>query len=225
MLIEIRDLIKTYHMGSEEVPALRGVNVQINTGDYVALTGPSGSGKSTLLHLLGCLDTPTSGKYHLAGQNVASMKDAALARIRNREIGFVFQSFNLLPRASALHNVEVPLIYRDVGARERRRQAYEALELVGLGDRVSHRPTQMSGGQQQRVALARALVVKPAILLADEPTGNLDSTTGRELLEIFEQLHQQGQTLVLVTHDNAVATHARRHIALRDGLIEYDNAA
>jgi len=212
-------------MGSEEVRALRGVDLDVETGAYVALTGPSGSGKSTLMHLLGCLDTPTDGTYRLAGLSVASMRDAGLAHIRNQEIGFVFQSFNLLPRASAAQNVEVPLIYRGLGRRERRARARDALDKVGLADRLSHRPGQMSGGQQQRVALARALVTDPEILLADEPTGNLDTATGRDILDLFDDLHAHGQTIVLVTHEEAVAERAKRHIGLRDGVIQYDDAA
>jgi len=223
VLIEVRDLEKTYRLGSVEVKALRGVDLDVDEGEYVALTGPSGSGKSTLMHLLGCLDTPTSGGYRLGGADVGTMGDRALARIRNGRIGFVFQTFNLLPRATAVHNVEVPLIYAGVRARERRRRAAEALQLVGLGDRVHHRPSELSGGQRQRVAVARALVVRPNILLADEPTGNLDSATGDEILRLFEELHEQGQTIVLVTHEPEVAARARRHILLRDGRIASDD--
>jgi len=224
MLINIRDLHKVYKLGSERVHALQGIDLDVNEGEYVALTGPSGSGKSTLMHLVGCLDTPTGGTYRLAGQDVSALSDAELARIRNRKIGFVFQTFNLLSRATAFHNVEVPLIYGGARARERRRRTLEALERVGLSDRMNHKPSELSGGQRQRVAIARALVVNPSILLADEPTGNLDTATGESILELFEQLHEQGQTIILVTHEHDVAAHARRHIVLRDGRVESDDA-
>ncbi len=224
MLIEMRGIEKVYKLGSERVNALRGIDLDVSEGEYVALTGPSGSGKSTLMHLIGCLDSPTAGRYLLAGSDVSSMSDAALARVRNRQIGFVFQTFNLLPRATALHNVEIPLIYGGYGTRERRRRATAALERVGLADRMKHQPNQMSGGQRQRVAVARALVTDPSILLADEPTGNLDTATGNSILELFAQLHASGQTIVLVTHEADVAAHARRHIVLRDGKIESDGA-
>jgi putative ABC transport system ATP-binding protein len=225
MLIELHDLRKSYRLGGIEVPALRGVNLEIDEGEYAAITGPSGSGKSTLMHLIGCLDTPTSGSYRLGGAEVWRMSDRELARARNREIGFVFQTFNLLPRASALHNVEVPLIYGGVRRRERRSRAIEALDSVGLSDRMKHRPSELSGGQRQRVAIARALVTKPRILLADEPTGNLDTATGKSILEKFQELNESGQTIILVTHESDVATRARRRISLRDGVIETDETS
>src|SRR5712664_324364 len=209
-------------MGSETVRALRGVSIQIRKNEYVAVMGPSGSGKSTLMNLVGCLDTPTSGEYWLNAQKVSDLDDDALARIRNKEIGFVFQTFNLLPRATALHNVELPLIYAGHGARERRAQAAHALERVGLADRMEHRPNELSGGQRQRVAIARALVNEPSILLADEPTGNLDSTTSGEIMRVFEGLAEQGQTVIMVTHEADIAAHARRVILLRDGLVASD---
>src|SRR5574342_1376713 len=201
-LIETRDLWKTYVMGEEEIHALRGVSIVIEGGEYVAIMGPSGSGKSTLMNLIGCLDTPTKGSYLLNGKEVASMNDDDLARIRNEEIGFVFQTFNLLPRATALHNVELPLVYAGLPARARRQQAAHALERVGLGDRMEHRPNELSGGQRQRVAIARALVNNPSIILADEPTGNLDSTTSHEIMRFFDQLHHQANTIILVTHEH-----------------------
>jgi putative ABC transport system ATP-binding protein len=225
MLIELHDLRKSYRLGGIEVPALRGVNLEIDEGEYAAITGPSGSGKSTLMHLIGCLDTPTSGSYRLGGAEVWRMSDRELARARNREIGFVFQTFNLLPRASALHNVEVPLIYGGVRRRERRSRAIEALDSVGLSDRMKHRPSELSGGQRQRVAIARALVTKPRILLADEPTGNLDTATGTSILEMFQELNHSGQTIILVTHETDVAKRARRRISLRDGVIETDDTS
>jgi len=226
-LIETKDLWKTYQMGQEQVHALRGVSIQIERGEYVAIMGPSGSGKSTLMNLIGCLDTPTKGSYMLNGKQVGQMNDDELARIRNEEIGFVFQTFNLLPRATALHNVELPLVYAGVTARERLDRANQALTKVDLNDRKSHRPNELSGGQRQRVAIARALVNNPSILLADEPTGNLDSKTGEEILGLFSKLHQGGNTIILVTHEPDVAAHARRVISIRDGQVEKDirNAA
>ena len=221
-LIETRDLWKTYTMGSEKIHALQGVSMEIERGEYVAIMGPSGSGKSTLMNLVGCLDTPSKGSYLLNGHEVRTMDDDELARIRNEEIGFVFQTFNLLPRATALHNVELPLVYAGVSGSVRRDRALEALERVDLGDRVTHRPNQLSGGQRQRVAVARALVNNPSILLADEPTGNLDSKTGLEIMALFERLHGTGNTIVLITHEPGVAKYAHRVIHLRDGLIERD---
>jgi putative ABC transport system ATP-binding protein len=221
-LIETRDLWKTYVMGSEEIHALQGVSIEIERGDYVAIMGPSGSGKSTLMNLIGCLDTPSKGSYLLNGKEVAAMNDDELARIRNEEIGFVFQTFNLLPRATALHNVELPLIYAGVPSKERQERARGALEKVELTSRASHRPNELSGGQRQRVAIARALVNDPSILLADEPTGNLDSKTGVEIMAVFERLHAAGNTIVLVTHEPDIASHAHRTISIRDGLVEKD---
>jgi putative ABC transport system ATP-binding protein len=222
LVIQIRDLTRVYDMGAEKVHALRGVSVEIRRNEYVAIMGPSGSGKSTLMNVIGCLDTPTSGEYWLNGQEVSRMPDDALARVRNREIGFVFQTFNLLPRASALQNVELPLVYGGVPARARRERARVALDRVGLGDRVDHRPNELSGGQRQRVAIARALVNEPAILLADEPTGNLDSATSEEIMKVFETLHVQGQTVIMVTHEADIAAHAERVVVLRDGRIGSD---
>jgi putative ABC transport system ATP-binding protein len=222
LVIDIRSLTRDYQMGTEEVHALRGVSLQIRRNEYVAIMGPSGSGKSTLMNLIGCLDTPTSGEYWLNGQEVSRMPDDALARVRNREIGFVFQTFNLLPRASALQNVELPLVYGGVAARTRRERARTALNRVGLGDRMDHRPNELSGGQRQRVAIARALVNEPAILLADEPTGNLDSTTSEEIMRVFETLHAQGQTVIMVTHEADIAAHAARVVVLRDGRVASD---
>jgi putative ABC transport system ATP-binding protein len=221
-LIETIDLWKTYVMGSEEIHALRGVSIQIERGEYVAIMGPSGSGKSTLMNLIGCLDTPSKGTYLLNGKEVSTMNDNELARIRNEEIGFVFQTFNLLPRATALHNVELPLVYAGVPAKDRQERARRALEKVELTDRMFHRPNQLSGGQRQRVAIARALVNNPSILLADEPTGNLDSKTGNEIMSLFERLHKAGNTIVLVTHEADVAAFAYRTIQIRDGRVEND---
>ena len=222
LVIRIEGVTKLYRMGAETVHALRGVNVEIRRNEYLAIMGPSGSGKSTLMNMLGCLDTPTGGRYDFNGKNVAHMVDDELAEIRNREIGFVFQTFNLLPRSDALHNVELPLVYAGVGPAERRERALEALRNVGLGDRVHHKPNELSGGQRQRVAIARALVNRPSILLADEPTGNLDSRTGEEIMALFEQLYDQGNTIIVVTHEEDIARHARRIVRLRDGLIERD---
>ena len=221
-VIVTRNLHREYDMGGEIVRALRGVDVMIRRNEFVAIMGPSGSGKSTLMNLIGCLDTPTQGEYWLNGHRVSELGDDELARIRNREIGFVFQTFNLLPRADALHNVELPLVYAGVSTRERRERAEEALGRVGLGDRMRHRPNELSGGQRQRVAIARALVNRPSILLADEPTGNLDSTTSAEIMEFLEELHRQNQTILLVTHEHDIAVHAKRQIHLLDGKVERD---
>ena len=221
-VIRTEGLRKDYTLGAETVHALRGVNLAVARNEYVAIMGPSGSGKSTLMNLVGCLDTPSAGEYWLNSKPVARLNDDELAAIRNREIGFVFQTFNLLPRATALHNVELPLIYGGTGSRERREKAENVLERVGLADRMDHRPSELSGGQRQRVAVARALVNDPAILLADEPTGNLDTQTGNEIMALFEELHDSGQTIILVTHEHDIAEHAHRQITLRDGLIESD---
>jgi putative ABC transport system ATP-binding protein len=221
-LIEMRDLVKIYKVGSEQVHALRGLNLAIGSNEYLAIMGPSGSGKSTLMNLIGCLDTPTSGDYYLAGENVARLTDGRLAEIRNQRIGFVFQTFNLLPRATALHNVELPLIYAGMKASLRHRKAKEALAVVGLEDRMHHRPNELSGGQRQRVAIARAIVTNPSIILADEPTGNLDSKTGTEIMKIFEQIYGAGNTILLVTHEEDIARYTRRIVRLRDGQIESD---
>ena len=224
MLIELENVGKIYTMGAEEVHALREVDLGIEQNAYVAIMGPSGSGKSTLMNILGCLDTPTFGTYRLAGVDVSDMNENELAEVRNRQIGFVFQTFNLLPRSTALHNVEIPLIYSGVRRRVRRRRAEEALERVGLADRMNHRPTELSGGQRQRVAIARALVNTPSIILADEPTGNLDSRTGEEILGIFKALHEEGNTVILITHEASIAQYARPIIRILDGRIDTDEA-
>jgi putative ABC transport system ATP-binding protein len=221
-LIETRDLWKTYQMGDEQIHALQGVSIAIERGEYVAIMGPSGSGKSTLMNLIGCLDTPSQGTYLLNGKEASQMNDNELARIRNEEIGFVFQTFNLLPRATALHNVELPLVYAGVPKRDRLERAKGALEKVELTSRMHHRPNELSGGQRQRVAIARALVNNPSILLADEPTGNLDSKTGVEIMALFDRLHHGGNTIILVTHEADIAAHAHRVIAIRDGRVERD---
>ena len=221
-VIVARQLKREYDMGGEIVRALRGVDLAIGRNEYVAIMGPSGSGKSTLMNLIGCLDSPDGGEYWLNGQLVSAMSDDALARVRNKEIGFVFQTFNLLPRATALQNVELPLVYAGIPADERKKRATAALEAVQLGPRLHHRPNELSGGQRQRVAIARALVNKPSILLADEPTGNLDSTTSQEIMRVFEELSRQGQTVVMVTHEPDIAAHARRVVVLRDGVVESD---
>jgi len=223
-MIELEQITKVYQMGTVEVHALRGVSLQIDQGEFVSIMGPSGSGKSTLMNVLGCLDAPTEGSYRLHDQDVGRLNDRQLARIRNKEIGFVFQQFNLLPRTPALRQVELPLLYAGVGRGERHKRARAALETVGLGDRASHKPDELSGGQQQRVAIARALVTRPSIIMADEPTGNLDSRSGQEILTIFDQLNAQGITVIFVTHDREIAAHSRRVIRLRDGLLERDEA-
>lgn len=223
VVINLQQITKLYDMGgAEEVHALRGVSLQIHGNEYVAIMGPSGSGKSTLMNIIGCLDTPTSGLYEFNGVNVSDMNDNQLAKVRNKEIGFVFQTFNLLARSNALHNVELPLIYGGVSSSDRKRLAAEALEQVGLADRKTHKPNELSGGQRQRVAVARALVNKPSILLADEPTGNLDTKTGDEIMTLFEELHRKGNTIIVVTHEESVAEHAHRIIRVRDGLVEND---
>jgi putative ABC transport system ATP-binding protein len=221
-VIDAHDLWRTYVMGAEEIHALQGVSFNVQRGEYLAVMGPSGSGKSTLMNLIGCLDSPSRGQYFLGGKLVSEMNDDELAAIRNREIGFVFQTFNLLPRATALHNVELPLVYAGVPKEERLERARQALENVDLGDRLAHRPNELSGGQRQRVAVARALVMGPSILLADEPTGNLDSTTGEEIMRLFEKLNASGNTIILVTHERDIAAHAHRTIHIRDGKIESD---
>ncbi len=222
LVIQILDLTREYLMGSERVQALRGVSLEIRRNEYLAIMGPSGSGKSTMMNMLGCLDTPSSGEYWLNGQEVSRMPDDALARVRNKEIGFVFQTFNLLPRATALQNVELPLVYAGVSGKERRERARRALERVGLGNRIDHKPNELSGGQRQRVAIARALVNDPSILLADEPTGNLDSATSTEVMRVFDLLHRQGQTIIVVTHEADIAAHAERVVTLRDGRVAND---
>jgi putative ABC transport system ATP-binding protein len=221
-VIHLEDVHKVYHTGEVDVHAVRGVTLEIRRGEFVAVMGASGSGKSTLMNLIGCLDTPSTGEYWLNGQRVSDLSDDSLAHIRNKEIGFVFQTFNLLPRATALHNVELPLIYAGLPARDRHAQAARALERVGLSDRMDHKPNELSGGQRQRVAIARALVNDPSILLADEPTGNLDSTTSQEIMGVFGDLHRQGQTIVMVTHEADIAAHAERVVTLRDGLVATD---
>ena len=223
-IINIEHIAKIYQVGSEEVHALRDISMHIDKNEYVAIMGPSGSGKSTLMNMLGCLDTPTSGKYDFAGHNVSEMSDNDLAKIRNKEIGFVFQTFNLLPRSDALHNVELPLIYAGIPSSERRERAEQTLIDVGLKERIHHKPNELSGGQRQRVAIARALVTKPSIILADEPTGNLDSKTGEEIMILFNEIYEKGNTIILVTHEEYIAEHAARIIRLKDGLIEKDES-
>jgi putative ABC transport system ATP-binding protein len=221
-MIEVKHITKIYQMGEVEVHALRGVSLQIEQGEFLSIMGPSGSGKSTLMNVLGCLDAPTEGRYHLHGQDVSHLSDTQLARVRNREIGFVFQQFNLLARTTALRQVELPLIYAGVASRERKARARAALETVGLGDRMGHKPDELSGGQQQRVAVARALVTEPSIIMADEPTGNLDTRSGNEVLRIFQQLNEQGITVIFVTHDPEIAAYGQRVIHILDGLLEKD---
>ncbi|MFC2119480.1 ABC transporter ATP-binding protein [Bacteroidota bacterium] len=221
-IINIEHISKVYHLGIEKVHALRDVSLRIDKNEYLAIMGPSGSGKSTLMNMLGCLDTPTSGIYDFNGQNVSTMSDNELAQIRNKEIGFVFQTFNLLPRSDALHNVELPLVYAGLPYAERRERAKQTLIDVGLGDRINHKPNELSGGQRQRVAIARALVSNPSIILADEPTGNLDSKIGEEIMQLFEEIHSKGNTIILVTHEEYIAEHAGRIIRLKDGLVEKD---
>ncbi len=222
-MIEIKNLKKIYQLGDIEVPALNGINISIEKNEYIAIMGPSGSGKSTMMNIIGCLDVPTEGDYFLNDKDVSKLSDDELAVIRNREIGFVFQTFNLLPRADALHNVELPLIYNGTNRALRKQMAMEALEKVGLGDRVHHKPNELSGGQRQRVAIARALVNNPSIILADEPTGNLDSKTGEEIMEVFEQIHKTGNTIILITHEEYIANHSNRSIRLLDGMIQSDS--
>ena len=222
-IIRLEGITREYQMGAERVLALRGIDLEISRNEYVAIMGPSGSGKSTMMNMLGCLDTPTAGNYWLNGHEVSRMSDDALARVRNREIGFVFQTFNLLPRASALANVELPLVYAGVSSKERRRRASAALTRVGLGDRMHHKPNELSGGERQRVAIARALAIYPPVLLADEPTGNLDSATSEEIMRVFGALHAQGQTVVIVTHEADIARHAHRVVVLRDGKVDTDH--
>ncbi len=221
-IINIEHISKVYHLGIEEVHALRDISLRIDKNEYLAIMGPSGSGKSTLMNMLGCLDTPTSGLYDFNGQSVSTMSDNELAKIRNKEIGFVFQTFNLLPRSDALHNVELPLVYAGLPYAERRERAKQTLIDVGLGDRIHHKPNELSGGQRQRVAIARALVSNPSIILADEPTGNLDSKIGEEIMQLFEEIHSKGNTIILVTHEEYIAEHAARIIRLKDGLVEND---
>ncbi len=222
MAIEIKDMVKTYQLGNSEVQALRGVSLEIEKNEYIAIMGPSGSGKSTIMNLLGCLDIPTSGTYLLEGKNVSNLNDDSLAEIRNQKIGFVFQTFNLLPRADVFRNVELPMVYGGIPVSKRKQMAEEAIRRVGLGDRMNHKPSELSGGQRQRVAIARALVNNPSIILADEPTGNLDSATGEEIMAIFDQLHEAGNTIILVTHESDIAEHAHRVVKLKDGLVESD---
>lgn len=222
MIINIENIEKTYVMGSEKIRALRDVSMQVNENEFVAIMGPSGSGKSTMMNMIGCLDSPTSGTYHLEGQDVSKMDSDQLAEVRNQKIGFIFQTFNLLPRANILHNVELPLIYSGISTSERRKLAEEAIKKVGLADRIKHKPNELSGGQRQRVAIARALVNKPSIILADEPTGNLDSATGEEIMKIFDQLYEAGNTVILVTHEDHVAEYAHRVVQLKDGQVESD---
>jgi putative ABC transport system ATP-binding protein len=222
MVIDIRNITKVYTIGSEEVHALRGVSMTIAKNEYIALMGPSGSGKSTMMNMIGCLDTPSDGEYHFEGQDVARLSDDQLAEIRNKRIGFVFQNFNLIPRSDVFHNVELPMIYAGVNAAERRRATLDAIEKVGLTARMRHKPNELSGGQRQRVAIARALVNNPSIILADEPTGNLDSKTGEEIMGVFEDLYKAGNTIILVTHEEDIASHARRVVRLKDGCIEID---
>jgi len=224
MIIDAKHLTKVYQMGEMQVHALRGVSLQVEAGEFLTIMGPSGSGKSTLMNMLGCLDVPTSGSYRLRDRDVSSLKSRELSRVRLNDIGFVFQGFNLLPRTKAIRQVELPLTYAGAGLKERRQRAREALERVGLGDRIDHRPEELSGGQQQRVAIARALVTRPAIILADEPTGNLDSQTGAEVLTLFRELNQQGITIIFVTHDPETAAYSRRIVRLRDGLVEHDES-
>ena len=221
-IIKLQNITKIYHVGSEDVHALQDISLEIRKNEYVAVMGPSGSGKSTLMNLIGCLDTPTSGLYELNGLNVSDMNDNQLAKIRNKEIGFVFQTFNLLARSDVLHNVELPLIYGGIGSGERKKMAREAIERVGLTERIHHKPNELSGGQRQRVAIARALVTQPSILLADEPTGNLDSKTGDEIMTLFDKLQKEGNTIILVTHEDYIAEHADRNIRLRDGMVQKD---
>ena len=223
-VIRVSDLHKNYRMGSDTIHALNGVDCAIRENEYVAVMGPSGSGKSTLMNIIGCLDRPTTGEYWLSGENVSKLGDKSLARVRNRRIGFVFQTFNLLPRATALQNVEIPLMYGGVGRRQRRSRARETLERVGLKDRMKHKPSELSGGQRQRVAVARALVNEPEILLADEPTGNLDSRTGEDIMDLFDALHDAGQTIILVTHETHIADRAHRHVHLHDGVVTQDHS-
>jgi putative ABC transport system ATP-binding protein len=225
MALKINNVTKVYQMGNEKVEALRGISLSLTDNEYLAIMGPSGSGKSTLMNIIGCLDTPTSGSYFLEGQDVSQLNGDQLAEIRNQKIGFVFQTFNLLPRADIFHNVELPMIYSGYAVSKRRKMAEDAIEKVGLTDRLNHKPSELSGGQRQRVAIARALVNRPSIILADEPTGNLDSNTGKEIMEILDKLHAAGNTIILVTHENDIALHAHRIVKLKDGLIESDSVA